>query len=236
MIPKSELLLNNIQLSRIALGTHTFCDETEKVYGNILDEYVLNGGNIIDTARCYGEDVINPLHEPKSERCIGSWLKSSGLRNNVVLITKGGNPEFNNGKLVKHRLTAQDIDIDISKSLEELKTDYIDIYFLHKDNPDIEPAEAIEILSKYVKNGIVKHIGASNWSFQRIKEANLHAEKYGLPKFEYSELCFSLKNGITSSWKEQLPWEMTAVDYKYYQNNNIPVFGFGTQAYGFFLQ
>ena len=190
---KSNIIINGIKPSRIALGTHTFCNATENASKEILDEYFSNGGNTIDTGRCYGGDVTNPIFKPESERCIGSWLKSSGMRNKTILITKGGNPEFKNGKLVKHRITPQDIEADICMSLEELKTDYIDIYFLHKDNPNIEPGEAIEILSKYVKNGIVKHIGASNWCSQRIGEANQYAIKHNLPRFEYSELAFSLK-------------------------------------------
>lgn len=237
MIPKSELIAESIQLSRIALGTHTFCDATESVSKNILNEYLKNGGNVIDTGRCYGGNVVNPSHEPESEKCIGSWLESSGMRNQVVLMTKGGNPEFKDGKLVRHRITGKDIEEDINKSLEALKTDYIDIYFVHKDNPAIEPGEAIEILSKYVKNGMVKHIAASNWSTERIESANQYAIKHNLPVFEYSELAFSLKAGVIDGWnKEELPLEMKADDYNNYRKNNIPVFGYASQAYGFFYR
>jgi aryl-alcohol dehydrogenase-like predicted oxidoreductase len=235
MIPKSELISNGIQLSHIAIGTHTFCRNNEKETHAILDEFVLNGGNVIDTARCYGGDVANPSHEPESESCIGSWLKTRGIRNKIILMTKGGNPEFKSGKLVKHRINEQSIETDITKSLEKLNTDYIDIYFLHKDDPNIEPAEAIEILSKYIKNGMVKHIGASNWSAERIEKANLYAQKHDLPKFEYSELAFSLKENVTNGWgKDELALEMSSGDYEYYQCNDIPVFGYGSQAYGFF--
>ena len=138
MIPKSELISNGIQLSHIAIGTHTFCRNNEKEAHAILDEFVLNGGNVIDTARSYGGDVANPSHEPESESCIGSWLKTRGIRNKIILMTKGGNPEFKSGKLVKHRINEQSIETDITKSLEKLNTDYIDIYFLHKDDPNIE--------------------------------------------------------------------------------------------------
>lgn len=236
MIPKSKLMSDGIELSSIALGTHTFCNITKKESREVFEEYLLNGGTVIDTARCYGGgDVTNPNFEPESERCIGSWLESSGMRNKVILITKGGNPEFNCGKLSRHRITAEDIEQDINKSLEELKTDYIDIYFLHKDSPDIEPAEAIDILGKYVKKGIVKHIGASNWRTERIEEANQYALKYGLPIFEYSELAFSLRDQVTSGWGEnEMALEMSANDYNYYQKNDISVFGYGSQGYGLF--
>ena len=237
MITKSELKLDGIELSRIALGTHTFCNETAKVSREIFDEYLKNGGNVIDTGRCYGGDVLNPTHEPESEKHIGSWLESNGMRNKVVLITKGGNPEFKDRKLVRHRITSRDIEEDIHKSLQALKTDYIDIYFVHKDNPNIEAGEVIEILSKYVKCGMVKHIGASNWSTERIEEANRYAAQHNFPAFEYSELAFSLKAGVIDNWnKDELPLEMSANDYNNYRKNKIPVFDYASQAYGFFYR
>lgn len=234
MIPKTDICLDGKKLSRIALGTHCFNIRTEKASGEILDRYVENGGNIIDTARCYGEDVTNP-NDPQSERCIGSWLKASGMRKQMVLITKGGNPEYVKGKHVRNRITAADVEQDLTKSLSELKTDYIDIYFFHKDDPLVDAGEAIEILNKYVKAGVVKHIGASNWSFERIKEANEYAQKNSLAKFEYSEVAFSLKDRVTKGWGEkELTHEMSLADYNYYRESQMPVIGYGAQAYGFF--
>lgn len=194
---------------------------------------VANGGNVIDTARCYGENVTNP--PPESEHCIGSWLQSSGIRDKIVLITKGGNPEYKNGEHIRNRITAEDIEADITKSLEALKTDYIDIYFFHKDDPTVEPGAAIEILNQYVKSGVVKHIGASNWTAERIKAANKYAKKHGLAEFEYSEIAFSLKDRVTKGWGEkELAHEMDFEDYQYYSESGMPVIGFGAQAYGFF--
>lgn len=234
MIPKSEIITNNKNLSRLALGTHRFCAATQKTNAEILDMYVANGGNVIDTARCYGEDVTNPNH-PESEHCIGAWLQSSGMRDKIVLITKGGNPEYKNGEHIRNRITAEDIEADITKNLEALKTDYIDIYFFHKDDPTVEPGAAIEILNQYVKSGVVKHIGASNWTAERIKAANKYAKKHGLAEFEYSEIAFSLKDRVTKGWGEkELAHEMDFEDYQYYSESGIPVIGFGAQAYGFF--
>ena len=234
MIQKSEIITDGKTLSKIALGTHTFHIETEKTNFEILDMYVAGGGNIIDTARCYGEDVTHP-NRPESEMCIGHWLQSTGMRDKIILITKGGNPEYENGEHVRNRVTADDIEADITKSLEALKTDYIDIYFFHKDDPTIDPGVLIEILNKYVKSGMVKHIGASNWTAERIKEANKYAKNHGLAKFEFSEIAFSLKDRVTKGWGEkELIHEMNLEDYKYYSESGIPVIGFGAQAYGFF--
>lgn len=236
MFPKTEFIANGKKLSRIALGTHRFCMKNEKTSAEILDMYVSNGGNVIDTARCYGEDVTHP-NTPESERCIGRWIQSGGMRDKIILITKGGNPEYKNGKHIRNRITENDIEADITKSLEELKTDYIDIYFFHKDDPTVDPGTAIEILNKYVKSGMVKHIGASNWSSRRIKAANKYAKEHGLAEFEYSEIAFSLKDKVTQGWgKRELIHEIDLEDYKYYSESRLPIIGFGAQAYGFFYR
>ena len=235
MIPKTEIITDGKQLSRFALGTHKFCKATEKSSFEVLDAYFENGGNIIDTARCYGDEDVTRPNCPESEQCIGEWLKSSGMRSKAVLITKGGNPEYENGKHVRNRITPEDIEADITKSLEALGTDFIDIYFFHKDDPSAEPEKAIELLNKYVKCGVVRHIGASNWSAARIEAANKYAKEHGLAEFEYSELSFSLKDRVTEGWGEnERALEMSSDDYNFYRTSKIPVLGYGAQAYGFF--
>ena len=234
MTEKTDILLDGTCLSKVALGTHRFCMATAKESAKVLDCYLENGGNVIDTARCYGEDVTHP-NDPQSERCIGQWLRESGMRKQIILITKGGNPEYKDGKQVRNRITEADIEADINKSLTDLGTDYIDIYFFHKDDITVDPGEAIEILNKYVKAGIVRHIGASNWSAERIIAANQYARAHGLREFEYSELAFSLKDHVTEGWGEnEKALEMSRKDFQFYQKSQIPVFGYGAQAYGFF--
>ena len=226
MIGKTNIAVDGKVLSKIAFGTHKFNLSKLKECSVILDEYFENGGNIIDTARCYGNG--------ESEKCIGEWLAASGARDHTVLITKGCNPNFTDGKY-RSRITPDDLESDITQSLEALKSDYIDVYFLHKDDNNLEPAEAIEMLNKYVKMGIIRHIGASNWSTSRISKANEYAKKHNLKPFEYSQLAFSLKDRSTGSWgPKELALEMNKADFEWYRDNDLPVFGFNSQAYGFF--
>lgn len=237
MIPKSKVKIDGKELSCVAMGTHTFCLDSEKENRKVFEAFLEKGGNVIDTARCYGANATNPEHEPQSEGCIGKWLQSSLIRKDIFLITKGGNPEYKEGKFIRNRITERDIEEDINKSLEQLKTDYFDLYFLHVDSSNIEPGEAIEILNKYVKNGTIKHIGASNWTGQRIKEANSYAVKKGLEPFSFSEFSFSLKDSVTGTWgKLELALEMDKKEYDFYKESHIPVFGYNSQAYGFFYK
>ncbi len=226
MIKTSNVVVDNKKSSCIAFGTHQ-CSKKEQYISNLLlDTYFEWGGNVIDTARCYGE----------SEECVGDWINSNGIREKLILITKGCNHDLSGG-VSKSRLNALELEKDIEESLKYLKTDYIDIYFLHKDDVLTSPSEAIDMLNKYVKMGVIKHIGASNWIGKRIEEANDYAKKYGIKPFEFSELAFSLKQNSTFGWGElDKALELNKEEYAWYKESKIPIFGYNPQAYGFFYK
>ena len=89
-----------------------------------------NGINAFDTARVYME----------AEHSFGNWLEKSGRREEVVILSKCGHPDA----MWNKRVNEKEMRKDLKKSLEELKTDYIDIYMLHRDDPDTEVAVAVE--------------------------------------------------------------------------------------------
>jgi aryl-alcohol dehydrogenase-like predicted oxidoreductase len=188
---------------------------------------VQGGGTVFDTARCYG----------RAEEVLGTWFKYSGAREEIVLISKGCNPTYDADGRAINRINEKDLDEDFSRTMEALDTPYIDIYFLHKDDPTVGVGEAIEMLNKYVKMGAVRHLGASNWSAERIEAANAYAREHGLLGFEFSELAFSLRHNSTTSWgARELAREMTASDYEWYAQTKMPVFGFTAQASGSFYK
>ena len=226
MINKTDIILDNKILSSIAFGTHKFemCDLGKNI--ELLDTYCNGGGNVIDTGRSYGE----------SEKCIGEWIKQRGEREDLVLITKGCQDDRSTDKVLS-RLNPYELEKDITESLKALSTEYIDIYFFHKDDVTVAPEEAIEMLNKYVKMGLVRHIGASNWTAERIDKANQYAKKNGLQQFEFSEFSFSLRPKSTLGWPDMCHvLEMDKKEYEWYKKSNIPVLGFNSQAYGFFYQ
>ena len=95
------------------------------------------GGNLYDTARVYSDWI--PPETGRSERVIGDWLSRSGKRHDVVLITKGGHPDMTVPSPDMHnsRVSAENMRADLELSLKTLRTDYIDLYFYHRDNEDI---------------------------------------------------------------------------------------------------
>ena len=232
MIPTTDIIANGKHLSRLALGTHLFGHENADRSRSLLDCFFSGGGNVIDTGRVY--------HGGESEFVIGDWLRQSGMGKKAVVITKGGNAKIPDGTHIDppgSRVNAKCIEEDIQISLEALGSDTIDIYFVHKDNPETPVGEIIEVLNKYIKVGAFKHIGASNWPSARIAEANAYAAEHGLRPFEFSELAFSLKQNATESWgKAEGALEMDKTDFNWYQAHQMPVLGYNPQATGFFYK
>ena len=114
-----------VQMSKCVIGTTYFGTDfdKEKCF-TLLDRYFELGGNCIDTARCYAQWISDG--DSASEKVIGEWLEAIKSREKTVLSTKGAFP----AKDGKKRVNSYDIAEDIGQSLECLKTNYIDIYFL----------------------------------------------------------------------------------------------------------
>src|SRR5919106_484258 len=149
----------------------------------LLDQVYELGCNTIDTAHVYcGGD---------SERIIGRWMQARGLRDQIIIITKGAAHSQD-----RRRMTPFDIASDLCDSLARLKTDYIDLYLLHRDNPDVSVEPIIDTLNEHLQAGRIHAFGASNWSHQRIEAANTYAQTNGLVPFVSSSPQFSLAESL----------------------------------------
>ena len=128
----------------------------------VLDRFALLGGGMIDTADVYSAWV--PGHKGgESETMMGAWLKESGARDSVLIATKVG--------MMPGGLKPDRIREAVQGSLDRLGTDVIDLYFAHKDDPDVPLDEVLGAFAELVDAGIVRAIGASNYSAQRLAEA-----------------------------------------------------------------
>lgn len=222
-----------MRLSRIAYGSHHFGWLTD--YDNaqkLLNCYVENGGNLLDTARC--------AEYHKSEEFIGKFLQAHpGVREKVYICTKWGNPIFNKEHtgVERFRFSREDFEADLKESLRLLQTNYIDIYLLHKYIPDLDVEAIIEMMNEPVKDGRVRHIGVSNWPVEAIQKANAYAEKMGLRKFEFSEISHSLYVGGTEGWGEvELVHVLQEQEMEAYKKMGITVLCFTSQGGGFFFK
>ncbi len=220
-------------LSKLILGTVPFGSTmSSKDSFQIMDRYFEMGGNVIDTARVYSSWL--PKGRDASETCVGAWMKERNCREKVVLITKGGHPPFSN--LHASRISPENIFSDFADSQHFLQTDYIDIYFLHRDDESVPVNIIMDALHELVKKGQIKMLGASNWKLSRILEANKYARSHGKTPFSVSEIQWSyvyctnamLHDDTLVCMDDQLE------NYQAYIQANIPVFAYSSQGHGIF--
>ena len=140
----------------------------------ILDRFVERGGGMIDTADVYSAWV--PGHKGgESETMMGGWLKASGARDRVLIATKVG--------MMPGGLQPDRIRDAVQGSLDRLGTDVIDLYFAHKDDPDVPLDEVLGAFAELIDAGTVRAIGASNYSAGRLAEALRVSDEKGLPRY-----------------------------------------------------
>lgn len=140
----------------------------------ILDRFAERGGGMIDTADVYSAWV--PGHKGgESESMIGAWLKARGARDKILIATKVG--------MMPGGLKPDRIRDAAQGSLDRLATDTIDLYFAHKDDPDVPLDEVLGAFAELVDAGMVRAIGASNYSADRLAEALRVSDANGLPRY-----------------------------------------------------
>lgn len=142
----------------------------------ILDAFTAGGGNFIDTADAYSQWAPgNP--GGVSESVLGAWLAKPGNRQRVVIATKVGSKKDRAGLSPANIRTACD------ESLARLKTDRIDLYYCHRDDPNTPIADTLGALTELVNAGKVRHIAASNYTAPRLREALELSDKHGYARF-----------------------------------------------------
>ena len=161
-------------ISEIVLGTMNFGNPTDKAESfRIIDSALSAGVNIFDCADVYAEG--------ESERILGEAFSRNGRRQEIFITSKvfmrtGEGP--NDAGNSKHHILA-----GCESSLKRLKTDYIDIYFLHRTDFDVPQEETLAALDLLVRQGKVRHIGCSTHPPWRVVEAHWIADKHHYPKF-----------------------------------------------------
>ena len=151
----------------------------------LLDAFVAGGGNFVDTADGYSRWV--PGHTGgESEALIGSWLADRGSRADMVIATKVGKKEG------LTTLDAPTLARACDESLQRLRTDYIDLYYLHYDDASTPLEETLAALGALVHAGKVRYIAASNYSPARLAESLRISDALGVPRFVAVQPEYSL--------------------------------------------
>jgi aryl-alcohol dehydrogenase-like predicted oxidoreductase len=234
MLPKITLNNTDLVVSQLCYGTNMLGTVLDQSQSNaVLDCFATLGGNFIDTARSYG-DWIPDAPTGASERAIGAWLKGQ-RRSDFVIATKGGFFDMRKGDW-RPRVTPEDIAIDLGESLAHLGVDTIDLYWLHADNPLVPVGPVIDALIAQQKSGRLRYFGASNWSPERIEEAQAYAASIGHKGFSAVEPFWGL--AVPN------PEGAAAQGYGYYyedgfrklHQNGLPMIPYAGQSRGFFTK
>jgi aryl-alcohol dehydrogenase-like predicted oxidoreductase len=183
----------------------------------MFDDYFENGGNAFDTAWVYGrEKSVN----------LGAWVKARGVRQDVVLICKGAHTPL---------CTPQAIAAQLEDWLGWADTGYCDIYMMHRDNPEVPVGEFLDVLNQQVRLGRVRAIGGSNWSLERVAEANAYARQRGLQGFEVVSNNLSLAEMVEAVWAGCIH-ASDAASRAWFAQTQMALLPWSSQARGFFTE
>ncbi|CAN5275440.1 aldo/keto reductase [soil metagenome] len=155
----------------------------------VLDAFVAGGGSLIDTADVYSRWVPGNTGG-ESESMIGAWLKASGKRDSVLIATKVGMMPVQGGS----SLSPVAIIAGCEASLKRLGVDTIDLYYAHKDDPEVPLDALTEAFASLVQAGKVRALGASNYHAARLKASIDAARAAGLPHFQVFQPEYNLVN------------------------------------------
>lgn len=190
---KRRLGKSDLMIAPLMLGGNVFgWTADEKTSFAVLDAFIDAGLNAIDTADVYS--AWAPGHKGgESETVLGNWMAARKNRDKIVLATKVGMLAIDG----KSGLSKDHIARAVEDSLKRLKTDYIDLYFAHRDDENTPLEETLEAFAALVKVGKVRALGASNYSAARLKEAPAISEKKSLPRYEALQPLYNLSDRKT---------------------------------------
>ncbi len=168
---------SDLDVSRLCLGANVFgwTADRDAAFA-VLDAFVAAGGNVIDTADSYMWRIPGNSGG-ESETILGEWLAARGRRDDVAILTKVGSLPSRPG------LSAANIAAAVDDSLRRLRTDHIDLYWAHKDDPDTPQEETLTAFDALVRAGKVRAIGASNFSADRLRSALRISAREGLAAY-----------------------------------------------------
>ena len=202
-------------ISRLVMG----CDNqlTFPHAAVMFDAWLETGGNAFDTAHIYAGGL--------QERLLGQWMKSRGVRDDVVLISKGAHTPDCNPEGLRRQL---------GESFDRLQTDHAEIYIMHRDNPEVPVGEFIDVLDELAAAGKFTVAGGSNWSLERFQAANAYAEKTGKRPLGLVSNNFSLAEMIHPVWPGCVA--STTPEWRaFLESTGTANFAWSSQARGYFV-
>ena len=213
----------NKPVARLAQGTVMLTADDRDGNFRLLNALFENGYTTFDTAHGYGDGVC--------ETELGAWMQARGLRDQIVILTKGAHPYEGE----PDRVAPEFIRRDLEESLERLGTDHVEIYMLHRDSPHRPVDEIVDVLDEFRSQGLIGVYGGSNWRADRVKAANDYAAANGKAPFTVSSPQFSIAEMIKEPWPGCISVSGSSgeADRAWYDDNEISLFTWSSLAGGF---
>jgi 1-deoxyxylulose-5-phosphate synthase len=208
-------------VSCLVMGTMVMQPGQLQLGIELLDDFVEAGGTTLDTARVYG-----------SEEQVGKWPALRDNREGLVVVGKGCHPDPEQPTI--SRVGPEYIQADLASSLEAMNLDYLDLYMLHRDDPDVPVGEIIDALNEQQAAGLIHALGVSNWTTTRIIEANDYAAKAGRLGIAASSTNLALAKPNEPQWEGSVSIANDAAALAWHDETQIPVLAWSSQARGFF--
>jgi aryl-alcohol dehydrogenase-like predicted oxidoreductase len=173
----------DLTVSDLCLGGNVFgwtADEATSfaVLDRFVDAVPSTVQPFVDTAESYGDG--------RSEQIIGAWMADRGCRDRVVVATKASRMDK------EHPLSAPEIRAAAERSLRNLRTDHIDLYYAHNDDTTTPLEETLRAFDELVQAGKVRHVAASNYSAERLAEAFRTADRLGVTGYAALQAHYNL--------------------------------------------
>lgn len=196
----------------------------------LLDTFVEHGGTFIDTAKIYNDWI--PGESSRSEKVIGEWMRLRKNRYSIILATKGAHFHLSTPHIP--RLAPEEIISDLDTSLQNLQTNTIDLYWLHRDDPRRPIEEIMRTLFSQVQAGKIRYYGCSNWKIDRLQEAQAFAVKNNIPGFAAVQNMWSLAHINPGGIADPTIVVMEGPLFAYHQSQQLAAIPFSAQANGLF--
>jgi aryl-alcohol dehydrogenase-like predicted oxidoreductase len=222
-----------VPATELCLGTGSFGSAIprDEAFAQ-LDAFAAAGGTFLDTAHIYAAWL--PDGAGASERTIGDWLASRGGRARMLVATKGGHPDLAPGS--PGRLRPADIERDLRESLDRLRLERVDLYWLHRDDRSVPVGEILTTLDGHIRGGRIRAIGASNWTPARLQEAAEWAAAHDVAGFAASSIGWALARAVPERIPPGCMTFMDEAQLAWYRRSGVPVVAYSAQANGFFAK
>ncbi|MET4780666.1 aldo/keto reductase [Glaciihabitans sp. UYNi722] len=214
VMPYGQIAGIDKRMSRLILG----CDnQTTLPHASAMfDDFVERGGNAFDTGYIYGNGLM--------EKLLGQWVTNRGIRDDIVIVGKGAHTPYCDPESLTRQLL---------ETLDRLQTDHLDLYLMHRDNPDIPVGDFVDVLDEHARAGRISAFGGSNWTIPRFEAANEYARANDKQGFAALSNHFGLARALDVPWAG-CEHATDPESKKWLEETLTPLLPWSSQARGFF--